>query len=246
MATLEIEVAAETDITIQGRNQTIKQSKGPTKLSLEEGEYQVTAHGPGHVDTVATVALEGGETKKINLLSSKNGMELWPQGWSQNGGWFQRRGGGFVLYDKPGLSGIVEFTAKLHRSHNPFGGGPHLKWVVNFLDDRNYILFQMDGKYFYRTEVIDGNRNAPQKIQHHIPDHSDFVNLQIQIQPGRVENRWSVNGGDWKILDDFGMSTAPSLFKGKVQSFNEGRFGFYLPGHDEVEISNFSHYAPGR
>ena len=52
-----------------------------------------------------------------------------------------------------------------------------------------------------------------------------------------------MNGGDWKILDDFGMSTAPSLFKGKVQSFNEGRFGFYLPGNDEVEISNFSHYA---
>jgi hypothetical protein len=58
--------------------------------------------------------------------------------------------------------------------------------------------------------------------------------------------RWDVDGSDWKILNDLGKGTAPSLFKGKAQNFNEGRFGFYLAGNNEVEVSNFAYYAAGR
>ncbi|MBO0912330.1 MAG: PEGA domain-containing protein, partial [Acidobacteria bacterium] len=246
MATLEVMAAADTGITIQRGNQTIKQSQGSARFSLEEGEYQITAHGPGRVDTFTAVVLAAGETKKIDLLGQSHGMELWPPGWTQESGWFTHRGGGFVLYGQPRLSGTIEFAAKLHRSHNPLAGGPRLRWVVNFLDDRNYLLFQMDGKYFYRVEVIDGNNVALPRIAHHIPERNEFVNLQIPVQPGRVEHRWNVNGEDWQVLDDLTRSTSPSLFTGKVQGFNDGRFGFFLPGTEAVEVSNFAYYPGGR
>jgi len=245
-ATLEIAAAADTGVTVQRGNRTIKQSEGPTRLALEAGEYQITAHGPGGVDTFTTVTLAAGETRKIDLVSQKSGMELWPEGWTWNSGWFTHRGGGVVLYGQPQLTGTVQFTAKLHRNRNPLAPSPRLRWVVNFLDDHNYLLFQIDSRYFYRTEMIDGTSVALPKIAHHIPEHTAFVNLQIAVQPGLVEHRWSVNGDDWKVLDDLARRASPSVLAGKAQHFNEGRFGFFEPGdNDEVEISNFAYY-PGR
>jgi len=243
MSTLEIAAAADTGLTIQRGGQTVSQFKGPTRLSLAEGEYQITAHGPGRVDTFTTVTLGAGETRKLDLSSRKNGMELWPEGWTtQNSGWFGHRGGGFVLYDRPRLAGTVEFTARLPAKRNPLGPSPRLKWVVNFLDDQNYLLFQMDSKYFYRIEVIDGDSVVLPKIAHHIPEHSASVNLQIRVHAGHVEHRWNLNGEDWNLLDD--LARRPSL-TGSAQGFNDGRFGFFLPGNEEVEVSNFSFYPGG-
>ena len=162
------------------------------------------------------MTLAAGETKKIDLVPQKSGMELWPGGWTENSGWFTRRGGGVVLYGQPRFSGTVEFTARLRHNRNPLVPSPRLRWVVNFLDDHNYLLFQIDGKYFYRAEVIDGASVALPKIAHHIPERSAFVNLEIVVQAGLVEHRWSVSGDNWKVLDDLGGApAAPGRQKGR-------------------------------
>jgi hypothetical protein len=57
--------------------------------------------------------------------------------------------------------------------------------------------------------------------------------------------RYSLQDNVWKNLDSWDRS-APSLFKGKPRSFGEGEFGFYLPGNDEIEVSNFSFEHQGR
>ena len=41
-------------------------------------------------------------------------------------------------------------------------------------------------------------------------------------------------GGNWLVLDRF---SAPGT------NFTLGKFGFYLPGKDQVAIMNFNHYA---
>jgi hypothetical protein len=41
-------------------------------------------------------------------------------------------------------------------------------------------------------------------------------------------------GDAWVSLDSWNQSGA---------NLSSGKFGFYLPGSDEVELSNFSHYG---
>jgi hypothetical protein len=171
-------------------------------------------------------------------------MERWedPASWVQQAGWYVHHGGGFVLYDSPPGAGNYVFTIKLHHSHNIFSPSSKPRWVVGYMDPKNYVEMQLDNKSLSRTEYIDGNKHEFPKLPHKIPDDSPFVTLSVEIQANSLVQRYSLHGTDWQILDNWDQGTSPSLYHGKPRIFTEGKFGFVVPEDRDIEVSNFAFY----
>ena len=58
--------------------------------------------------------------------------------------------------------------------------GKRLEWVLNYQDDKNYDLFQMDDKNLVRTQVVNGKKGPSVKIPHSIKINinKDYVTSQ--------------------------------------------------------------------
>jgi hypothetical protein len=148
-----------------------------------------------------------------------------------------RKGGGFVLYNRTRPIGRFTFTMKPPRGGGVlgFGGDKRIRWVVGYTDPRNYLLLQMDQRYFRRSEVIDGKEQPEQRVPHNVPQSAQFIHVSIELKPGnQLEHQVSEDEQLWRVVDTWTRPTPRSLANGK--------FGFYLPGDDEVAISNFLFY----
>ena len=116
--------------------------------------------------------------------------------------------------------------------------------MVAYKDQRNYIEMQLDGKYLYRTEIVDGDRHDLAKLQHRIADNPQFVTFSLDVLPTSLVQRYSVSNEEWKILDSWEQGSVPSLKQ--ARNFTDGKFGFFIPEGHDVELSNFSYYPKPR
>jgi hypothetical protein len=154
-------------------------------------------------------------------------MSKWedPGAWKQERDSFIRKGGDFVLYGVAPASGTFVFSAMLAK-------GRLLQWVLNYSDPKNYVLFQMDDGNFYRTLIRNGEKTNEIKV----PDKGDmksFRTVQIRVSPTGIVHQIK-QGECWTVLDRWTQpGTDPSL----------GKFGFYIPGNDQVALSSFAHYV---
>jgi hypothetical protein len=194
-----------------------------TPLVLAPGTYQLTAH-VGNFPRSGPVELVAGETTNLSLSLAPDGMQNFADasGWKSDQGWFVHRGGGFLLNNASSTAGTFQFSAILDK-------GKILQWVFNYTDDRNYELFQMDENNFYRSQVRDGKKTEEAKFQFKT-DKKKSRTFQIVVTPNRIVHQIQ-QGNGWAALDSWNASGGTS-----------GKFGFYLPGNDEVKVSNFSHY----
>jgi hypothetical protein len=238
---LEIVADPTTNIAITRGGQVFRRVTGSAKLSLPAGSYSIAPEGSAGVSSSSTVTLAAGESKTVDLRSVVTGPELFdaPQRWVKNDRWFIRRGGGFVLYNSPRPIGRFSFTTRLPRGSRfgIIGGTPPVRWVVGYTDPRNYVHLQIDDRSFSRYEVIDGKRQAEQRSPHNIPQNAQFVHVHIEVKANQIEHQVSHDGKDWRVLDTW---TPPP--RGSLEN---GRFGFYLPGDDEIAISNFEFHPAG-
>ena len=130
-----------------------------------------------------------------------------------------------MLYRTSPTSGTFVFSAMLRKGHR-------LEWVLNCQDDKNYLLFQMDDDDLSRSIVRGGQSTEAAKI----PFKSDkkvFRTFLIRVSPGEIVTQIR-EGQDWKTLD---RASIPGV------DLSSGKFGFLIPGNDEVALSNFSYYA---
>jgi len=107
-----------------------------------------------------------------------------------------------------------------------------LQWVFNYIDPNNYILFQLDENNFYRTVIHNGVKSD----EIIVPDKGDkksFRTLQIRVSPTELVHQIK-HGDRWVVLDRWKQSGT---------NLNQSKFGFYIPGSDEVALSSFAHYA---
>jgi serine/threonine-protein kinase len=198
-----------------------------TPISVAPGNYQLTAR-VGNFARSAPLEVAAGESRAIGPLSlAPGGMQDFDDaaGWKSNQGWSVHRGGGFVLYKTSPTSGTFVFSAMLDKGHR-------LQWVFNYTDDHNYALFQMDENYFYRSEVRGGKTTEEAKIPFKT-DKKKSRTFQIVVTPNRIVHQIQ-QGDGWVSLDSWNESGG---------NLGSGKFGFLLPGSDEVELSNFSHYS---
>ena len=225
-----------TNVVVSQGELTINRFTGATKLPLAEGSYQVVARGPSGLPTSETVLVAASGPRTVDLRNVASGMEQFEgSAWTEADTWFTRRGGGFVLYKRTAPGARIAFTVKPDRSRNPFSSGPRVKWVVGFADVRNYALVELGDDYLYRTDIVNGARRELPRIAHKIPSNDQFLHVSVEVSETEVVHQFNAGSG-WRVLDTW-TRTTPA----------EARFGFYLPGTETLEISNFRYDpAPAR
>jgi hypothetical protein len=223
---------AGTNVTVSQGDQTLHQFAGATKLPLAEGTYQVVARGPANLPTTETLLVTPGAIKTVDLRNIASGIEQFETGgWTRAENWFTRRGGGFVLYKRTAPKARVTFTVKPDRSRNPFSSGPRIKWLLAFVDVKNYVLAELSNDALYRTEIVNGARRELPRIAHKIPSGGEFLHLSVEVSDSQIVHQFNTGSG-WQVLDTWSRMTPV-----------EGRFGFYLPGSETLEVSNFRYDA---
>jgi hypothetical protein len=196
-------------------------------LNLAAGTYTLTARTADRFTRSSTLELGAGQSKTVDLSLAPNGMSKWddPGAWKHEGDSFIRKGGDFVLYGVVPVSGTFVFSAMPAKGHL-------LQWVFNYTDPKNYVLFQMDDNNFYRAVIRNGVKTDEIKV----PDKGDkktFRTFHIRVSPTEIVHEIK-NGDSWTVIDRW---TQPGA------NFGLGKFGFYLPGNDQVALSSFAHYA---
>jgi len=204
----------------------IKLTSG-TPLNLPPGTYTLTTRTADSVTRSTTLEIIAGQSKSLDLALGPSGMSKWEDsnGWKPDKNGFTRKGGDFVLYGVSPASGTFAFSAMLQKGHR-------LQWVLNYVDSNNYILFQMDENNFYRTILHNGQKSEEVKTPHK-SDKKSLHSLQIRVTPTEIVHQ-AREGDAWVLLDKW---SAPGT------NLAAGKFGFYIPGNDQVAVPTFSHYA---
>jgi hypothetical protein len=203
----------------------VKVSSG-APLSLPTGSYLLAVRTSDNFVRTSTVDLIAGQPRNIDLALAPSGMSKWanPSAWKEENGGFVRKGGDYVLYGVSPTSGTFVFSAMLTKGHR-------LQWVVNYTDPSNYDLFQIDDNNFYRTDIRNGQKSSEVKIPNK-SEKKSYRAFQIKVSPTEIVHQ--IRQGDaWVVLDRW---TLPGT------NLASGRFGFYLPGGDQLSLANFSHY----
>jgi tetratricopeptide (TPR) repeat protein len=205
----------------------LKMVSSGVPLNLAPGTYTLTARTAERFTRSSTLEVIAGQSKTLDLSLAPSGMSKWdaPGAWKQEKDSFIHKGGDFVLYGVVPASGTFMFSAVLTKGHL-------LQWVLNYSDPKNYVLFQMDDNNFYRTVI----RNGEKKNEIIVPDKGDkksFRTLLIRVGPTELVHQIK-HGDGWAVLDRW---TQPGA------NLSLGKFGFYIPGNDEVALSSFAHYA---
>jgi hypothetical protein len=148
------------------------------------------------------------------------------QSWKKDGDSWVRKGGGFVPY-KLAPKGVFTFTVELLKGGGLFRSG-QIRWCLQYLDSKNYLLYEMDRKTLWAGVIEKGKRLERVKAPHNLGNQKVYT-IRIEVAPDRLVQAVRV-GGEWKVLDTF---AEPG------RDFTQGKFGFLIQGNDEIAISNF-------
>jgi hypothetical protein len=204
----------------------LKMVSSGVPLNLAPGTYTLTARTAERFTRSSTLEVMAGQSKTLDLALAPSGMSKWddPGAWKPERDSFIHKGGDFVLYGAV-PSGTFIFSAMPAKGHL-------LQWVLNYKDPRNYVLFQMDDDNFYRAVIRNGEKTDEIKV----PDKGDkksFRTLIIRVSPTELVHQIK-HGDSVTVLDRW---TQPGT------NLSVGRFGFYIPGNDQVALSGFAHYV---
>ncbi|HET7440624.1 MAG TPA: PEGA domain-containing protein, partial [Terriglobales bacterium] len=218
---------ADADVTLTGNGQPPAKLKNGTSISLPPGSYSVTARTSDGLVRSSVVQVASGESRNLDLALAPGGMSNWeqPEAWTQERDYFVHRGGNFVLYKTSPTAGTFSFSALLQKGHR-------LQWVLHYTDEKNYLLFSMDENFFYRSVVVNGQPTETAQFPHKT-EKKQFRTLQVRVTGNEVVNEIR-EGNSWVPLDTWSQQGA---------DLSAGKFGFYIPGKDQVALSNFRHYA---
>ncbi|HTB12606.1 MAG TPA: PEGA domain-containing protein [Bryobacteraceae bacterium] len=224
-------------VTYQRGSEAPHQLNG-NQVDLPPGSYTFSSKAPGFTDRTMPVQVAAGGQVVVDLTMASakvaapapkiGGMADFedPSGWTRDGEAWMHKGGNFLPYKLP-AKGTFTFTVQLLKGGNIFKGG-HIRWYVDYVDTKNYGLFEIDKKTFWAKEVTNGKNKDREKTQHGVDNEKSFT-IQIDVAPDHVVHRIK-NGDTWLTLDSW---TEP----GRI--FSDGKFGFYIPGNDEIGISDF-------
>jgi hypothetical protein len=223
------DVAVKLELRREG--ETTRRPVTGRPLELTEGLYTVIASAPGYQGTEATVKIIPSQavTASIEMhavaaqiVKPKVAFALadWESagGWTRDGNNLVRRGGEYVLMPAPSGAGVIQFRVELQR-------GKRLEWVVNFRDQKNHILYRLERRELERVQFVNGRKQGEVKVRH--PLNLELpVDLVVNLSNGAV-NTSALVGQQQVLLDSFSDSQPP------------GRFGFRIPGRDQIALSDF-------
>jgi PEGA domain len=152
-----------------------------------------------------------------------------PGMWHAENGVYRHRGTAFLAF-KPAGSGVYVFNAYLIHGGSIFGKG-RLRWRLNYVDEKNYVQFELDEDNLYSKVVTDGKGNDRDKVKHGVESKEKIWAIQIDVSPDKIVHKIQ-KGKQWVTLDTL---TIPG------RNLAAGQFGFYVQGGgDEMGVSDFS------
>jgi hypothetical protein len=200
---------------------------------LPVGSYTLVAKASGYTDATMNVQVRGGDFVIADLKLVKEGATApklpavkadWerPGDWQPENGWLIHKGGNFVAFGAQPSTGLFTFSCQLLK-----GGiiNKHIQWRVDYVDEKNYVNYTIDKKSLQSKIVTNGKGVDRPKIQ---LDTQEPFTMQIEIAPDTIIHRMR-EGEQWVVIDRLSRPGA-----------NQGKFGFYIPGKDEVAISGFA------
>ena len=209
------------------KGELLKMVTSGVPLNLAAGTYTLTARTGERISRSSTLEVIAGQSRTLDLSLAPSGMSKWddPGAWQHEKDSFIHKGGDFVLYGVVPASGTFVFSAMLLKGHL-------LQWVLNYTDPKNYVLFQMDDNNFYRTVIRNGEKTDEIKVADKA-DKKTFRTFQIRVRATEIVHQIK-HGDSWTVLDRW---THPGA------DLSLGKFGFYLPGTDQLALSSFAHYG---
>jgi hypothetical protein len=230
---------ASATITYRRGDETESHEARGNQIELPPGSYTFSANAPGFGEATTRVQLAAGENREVSFTLARerptapppvvaSGMAEFEdaQSWKKEGDSWVHKGGGFVPY-KPTPKGVFTFTVELLKGGGAFRAG-QVRWCFQYLDSKNYLLYEMDRKNFWAGVVEKGKRLERIKAPHNLGNRKAFT-IQIEVTPDRLVQKVRV-GDQWKVLDTF-------VEEGR--DFTQGKFGFLIQGNDEIAISDF-------
>ena len=208
-----------------------------SSITVPEGHYTVSAVAPQYVTVTTAVQVNAGSTAVATLPLRKPdtpkaptkappapafGLDDWTKagGWSQQTNMITHRGGDYVLLPVDVTQGTARFTVVSVK-------GRHVEWVAAFRDEKNYFIFQLDDKNLTRWEVRNGSKLTPVKVPHGV-DKKQPMSFTVNLTPQSLGVS-VLRGGQWVDLDKWDVTG----------SVVRGRFGFHIPGSDEIGLQDF-------
>lgn len=151
-----------------------------------------------------------------------------PDAWQQVQGVWRHKGAGTLTYSAT-PDGIFTFSIYMLKGGSLLRGG-RVRWVLNYLDPKNYALFELDEENFW-AKVVENGKTLERKRLAHKQDKSMRVwNIQIDAGAQRLTHKIQGDTG-WVDLDTW---SEPG------RDFTKGKFGILVNGTDEVGLSNFA------
>jgi tetratricopeptide (TPR) repeat protein len=241
VGTLEVQVipaGADVSLSLQREGESTSRPIREKTLRLPPGTYTVQATAPGFHEYSATVRIAINQTKTASVTLRKIeepkpdlpavSLADWEKaGWKRDGKLLVRHGGDFVIAAGSGGAGRYTFTALLQK-------GRRLEWVVDYSDKDNHVFYQLGKDFLHRTEVTKGKRGRTVKIPHNLK-WDEFLSVDIAVQADSIVHRLLV-GDKWVELDNWRQPGG---------NFTAGKFGFHIPGRDQVGLSHFA-FIPQR
>ena len=209
------------------KGDSLKTVSSGVPFNLAAGTYTLTARTADGFTSSSTLEVIAGQSRTLDLSLAPNGMSKWedPGGWRHEGDAFVRKGGNFVLY------GVVPDAGTFVFSVTPMKGRL-VQWVFNYTDPKNYVLFQVDDNNFYRSVIRNGEKTDEIIVPHKVDKKSPRA-LHIRVSATEIAHQIK-EGERWRVLDRWSQ---PGV------DLSRGKFGFYIPGSDQVALSGFAHYA---
>ena len=230
---------ASATITYRRGDETEPHEARGNQIELPAGSYAFSATAPGFAESTIRVQLAAGENREVDFTLARERAAAPPpvvasgmaefedaQSWKKEGDSWVHKGGGFVPYKLP-PKGVFTFTVQLLKGGGVFRAG-QIRWCLQYLDAKNYLLYEMDRKNFWAGVIQKGQRLERVKAPHNLGNQKAFT-IQIEVTPDRLVQKVRV-GGQWKVLDTF---VEPG------RDFTQGKFGFLIQGNDEIAISDF-------
>ena len=137
------------------------------------------------------------------------------------------KGGGFVQYHVPKVSGRYSFAGQALRGG--FLKRGKLQWYAGYQDFQNYILFSVDGKHAVVREVRDGESTELRRIPFDT-DSNTWIQVDVAVKSNALDVHVKTPDTPWQSL-----AHVPS----PGRDFTQDKVGFYIPDKDEISVANF-------
>jgi serine/threonine protein kinase len=237
---------ANAEVRYARSGESVYQPFRGSSMDLDAGAYVFIARAPGHLDQTKTVEVTAGGSHAVRFslatvkapvvvptaITHTMKPEDWDKPWKTEDVWYTRQGGDFILYKITPTTGTFTFAISPSGKGGIFGGSPKVRWVINYLDPKNYIEFEIDKQSFASAEYRNGKKTDHAKRRPHGVEASSFQ-IQMTVDPSRVLIQ--IRSGDkWDQLDQWSESG----------NYSDGRFGFRLPNQDQMYLTDFRFTQP--